>query len=163
MTDELTQKRRKMVGASSHRPAASRLAVIRLLGHGVPRCPSGRTMMKFRWLLHRALKHLHATRARRYNRREAKKSPSSGRGGSLHSRRWESLSSRRRDSPSSRQSRSRRWRRQDLHPRAWGSTPRPRLGARVGNASSRNCIGRPNHKYPCLGVTLLSFHSFFGD
>ena len=65
---------------------------------------------------------------------------------------------------SGRRRRGRRWRRWDLHPKAQESTPwPPHQGARVGNVGSRNCTSRPNQKYTCRGVSLLSFLSFFGD
>ena len=167
-TSRPERRERRWVLLPSSR-AASRLVVTRPLRHEGPRCSSGRMTMKFRWLLHRARRCLRAACAWRNSRWEGRKFPNNRRWESPSSRQGEPQSGRRRKSPSSKRgeprSNGRRkglWQRlRDLHPKTQASTPRPRLGARVGIAGSRNYTGRPNHKYPCLGVTLPSFLILF--
>ena len=89
---------------------ASSLVMIRPLEHEGPLCSTGLMTMKFRRLLHRARRSLHAALPRGINQGEAKKSlshrrgksSSSGRGKFPHSRRWESLRGKRRESMSNR-------------------------------------------------------------
>ena len=48
-------------------------------------------------------------------------------------------------------------------PQDKGVDPTTDLGAWAGIVDSKNCTGRPNGKYSCVVVTLLSCLSFFAD
>ena len=86
--------------------AASRLVIISPVEREGPLCSTGLMTMKFRWILHRARRSLHAALPWGINQGEAKKSlshrqgksPSSGQGKFPHSKRRESLRGKRRES-----------------------------------------------------------------